>query len=291
MRRLAHISDLHFGRVDEAAVEGLIDELNAERPDLVVASGDFTMRARNSEFVAARAFLDRLKSPWLGVPGNHDITPYHLIQRFFDPFRRYRLHIHPDIEPVWIDEQVAVIGLNTARRWAPEFNWSHGRIGREQIARTEALLRGLPRHLFKVIVAHHPFLPPPWDEDARIVGRAKEALAAFERLGVGLALAGHLHRGYSRFVEPIIRHDTVAGAVTKPPEETTSRRLLVVQAGSATSTRLRNEPNAYNHITIEEGRATVEARVWTGTGWACAAEAVRAGSLPDHGAWARAEPA
>jgi 3',5'-cyclic AMP phosphodiesterase CpdA len=291
MRRLAHISDLHFGRVDDAVVEALIDELNAERPDLVVASGDFTMRARNSEFAAARAFLDRLKSPWLGVPGNHDITPYHLIQRFFDPFRRYRLHIDPDIEPVWRDEQVVVIGLNTARRWAPEFNWSHGRIGREQIARTEDLLRSLPKHLFKVVVAHHPFLPPPWDEDARIVGRAKEALAAFERLGVCLTLAGHLHRGYSRFVEPIIRHDTVAGAVTKPPEETTSRRLLVVQAGSATSTRLRNEPNAYNRITVQEGRATVEARVWTGAAWECAAEAVRAGSLPDHGAWAYPQPA
>ena len=41
--------------------------------------------------------------------------------------------------------------------------------------------------------------------------------------------------------------------------------MTVVQAGSATSTRLRNaEPNAYNRITVEGAEARIEARLWTG---------------------------
>jgi hypothetical protein len=42
----------------------------------------------------------------------------------------------------------------------------------------------------------------------------------------------------------------------------------VVQGGSATSTRLRGEPNAYNRITIEDdGSAHIEGRIWDGKFW------------------------
>jgi len=100
MKRLAHISDLHFGRTDPVVVEGLLSELNGHPPDLVVISGDFTMRARHSEWEEARAFLSRIVSPWIGVPGNHDITAYYRIERFIHPFRLYKRYISPDLGPV-----------------------------------------------------------------------------------------------------------------------------------------------------------------------------------------------
>lgn len=268
MRRIAHISDLHFGRTDPAVVEGLVRELNEHAPDLIVASGDFTMAAREVEYEAARAFMARLPRPWIAVPGNHDISPFHLMQRFLRPFSRYRRYIAPDPEPTFVDEEIGIVCLNTVRTWAPERDWSQGKIRRVQIARAEARLKAMPKHLFKIVVGHHPFMPPPWDEEARLVGRADRALAAFRRCGVGLTLAGHLHRHYARF----------AVADGEGPERVEvdgahmqggHGRLLAVQAGSATSTRLRgNEPNAYNRIRIEDGRATVTVRVWTGKGWA-----------------------
>lgn len=270
MKRIAHISDLHFGQTDPAAVDGLVAELNGDRPDLVIASGDFTMGARRREYEEAQAFMARLRSPWIAVPGNHDISPYRLVERFVDPFRRYKRFIAADPEPIWRDDELAVVCLNTARRWSLETDWSQGRISRGQIRRTEKLLDAFPDGLFKIIVGHHPFLPPPWDLEARLVGRADLALAAFEARGVRLALAGHLHRCYSRFAKPAAPGLDEVEKVDAA-REATGRRLLVVQAGSATSTRLRGgDPNAYNRIVVEGGHATVEVRLWTGTGWTSA---------------------
>lgn len=267
MRRISHISDLHFGRTDPAVVKALVGELNDNAPDLIVASGDFTMAARRAEYREARAFLQQLRQPWIGVPGNHDISPYHLVQRFFRPFARYRNFIAADTEPRFQDDEIGVIGINTVRVWAPERDWSHGKIHHAQIATAETHLAAMPPHLFKIVVGHHPFMPPPWDEEARIVGRAEKALAAFRRCGVGLTLSGHLHRHYVRFAETD-EAGTQQVSVDAGGSRSCKGRLLAVQAGSATSTRLRgDEPNAYNRIVIEDGCARVNVRIWNGRRW------------------------
>src|SRR5436190_16940942 len=90
MRTIAHISDLHFGRLDPPVAEGLVADLADRKPSLLVVSGDFTQRAREGQFRAAADFLKRLPTPQLLVPGNHDIPLYNLIRRFFFPLDRYR---------------------------------------------------------------------------------------------------------------------------------------------------------------------------------------------------------
>jgi 3',5'-cyclic AMP phosphodiesterase CpdA len=81
-----HLSDLHFSQVQQADVwygqlaEDL-KELECDRLDVLVLSGDLTQRADRNEFEAARRFLLRLStdarlSPGqvVVVPGNHDVS-------------------------------------------------------------------------------------------------------------------------------------------------------------------------------------------------------------------------
>lgn len=248
MRTLAHISDLHFGRIDPAVVEGLLADLVAHAPDLVIISGDLVQRAKRSHFVAARAFLQRLPFPYLVVPGNHDIPVYNLVKRFTDPFRAYKHYISHDLSPFHVDPEIAVLGLNTAR--SVIFDFSQGRINKTQIQRVREVFCDLPPTVFKILFTHHPFLPPPDALGTRLVGRARLALPALETCGVDLMLAGHLHRAYNGDIMSF--HTQIA------------RSILVAQASTATSTRLRNEANAYNLITVDNPRVTFEVRSWEG---------------------------
>src|SRR3954471_16734760 len=99
MRTIAHISDLHFGRLDRPVAEGLVADLARHKPDLLVVSGDFTQRARERQFAAAAAYLKRLPTPQLVVPGNHDVPLFDVIRRIFFPLARYRRLISRDLRP------------------------------------------------------------------------------------------------------------------------------------------------------------------------------------------------
>jgi 3',5'-cyclic AMP phosphodiesterase CpdA len=256
MRKIAHLSDLHFGRTDPQAVESLVEDISADPPDLVVVSGDLTLRARRSEFAEARAFLGRLPAPSFAVPGNHDITPFLPIERFAYPYRRWRSFISPIVEPSLRDEEMVLLGINTARPMTLHWNWARGSISRRQISRVRSELEGLPSKLFRIVVAHHPFIVPQDAPDAHLVSRSALALDSFSRSGVDLVLSGHLHRAYQRPLEEALN-----------PSSHPNRPMAVLHASTATSTRLRGERNAYNLVAIDRGALTVTVREWDGVRW------------------------
>lgn len=250
--RLAHVSDLHFGRIQEGLVPALQRALREAEPDLVVVSGDLTQRARRREFAAARHFLEHLPCDWLAVPGNHDIPAYNVAARFLHPFRRYRRYVDRDLMPVWRRGGAVVVGINSARRHSWSLNWADGRVSVRQMEAATRFLEAEEDATHRIVVAHHPFLKLADDGDRhKLVGRHGMATKALRRAGVDLILAGHLHRSYH-------------GRLDLDEE---GKRLFVVQAGTATSTRRRGQANAFHLLDLRPGEIAVEAREWCGGGF------------------------
>jgi 3',5'-cyclic AMP phosphodiesterase CpdA len=244
MRTVVHLSDVHFGRVDYAVVNSLITMVNQIAPDVVVVSGDLTQRARTHQFVEARAFLDKLPTPQIVVPGNHDIPLYNVFDRFARPLDKYRKHITTDLRPVYFDEEIAILGINTARSLTTKY----GRINESQIAWIQETLCPMNDKAVKIIVTHHPFdLPANFDE-RQLVGRSRLAMQMLATCGADVFLAGHLH----------VSH--ISHTATRYKIE--GHSALVIQAGTATSTRGRGETNSFNIIRINSPLLTVERLAW-----------------------------
>jgi 3',5'-cyclic AMP phosphodiesterase CpdA len=233
MRRIAHISDLHFGRHSDAVAEDLFNSITAHAPDIIALSGDFTQRAKTSEFEAARRFLDRLPQPKLMVPGNHDVPLYNIFSRFLRPFTRYNFHFGTLGQPAnfYSDAEIAMLGVNTAR----SFTRKNGRVSAEQMQEITDVLGGLPTSTFKILVTHHPLASPEGAPTQELAGRAIRAMNVVKKAGVHLLLSGHHHRAVS------------GGNV----ELEAGGSVLVLHAGTAISTRTRGgDGNSYNLLEI-----------------------------------------
>jgi 3',5'-cyclic AMP phosphodiesterase CpdA len=245
MRTLVHLSDLHFGRVDYAIIEPLVSTIKEIKPDVVVVSGDLTQRARSHQFKEAREFLDRLPSPQIIVPGNHDVPLHNVLARFLQPLDKYRRYITDDLQPFYSDEEIAILGINTAR----SLTIKDGRINSEQVAGVRERLCALPDEVIKIIVTHHPFDLPEGHDEAELVNRAEMAMEALASCGADVLLAGHLHvshTGHSSARYKIAGHSA-----------------LVISAGTATSTRGRGEANSFNVIRAQHPHIKVERLAWS----------------------------
>ena len=253
MPRLIHLSDLHFGAHDPRLVEAVEARIDEEKPDLVVISGDFTQRARTDQFKEACRFLGRLRDAGhevLGVPGNHDVPLYDVLRRFLSPLTRYKRYIDDALCPYHELGEGIVLGINTAR----SLTFKDGRISHEQmefIRTAFARVRGGP----KILVTHHPLFALPVEDGSAVgkpIGRQELALDAIAEAGVDLLLAGHNHRASTHSARDLA---TRAGPA------------LVIQAGTATSTRLRDEQQSFNRIDIAGGRVTLTLQSWDGAGF------------------------
>jgi 3',5'-cyclic AMP phosphodiesterase CpdA len=245
LRTLVQISDLHFGAIDERLLEPLRARIEALDPDVIVVSGDLTQRAKPRQFDAAREWLASLPKPQVVVPGNHDIPLYNVFMRFAAPLRRYQRHFSPDLEPHFIDEELAVVGVSTARSLV----FKGGRVNQAQIDRIREVFCRLPEAVTKIVVTHHPFdMPEDWDERDQIAGRARKALKQLAQCGADVYLSGHLHKAHT---------SGLASVVALP-----GLKPLFVAAGTATSTRGRGEKNEFNVLRTRPREIAIEQHEW-----------------------------
>ncbi len=228
MRRILHLSDLHFGRVHDDLIRPLTEAVNSLAPDLVAISGDFTQRARISQFEEAQSFVEGLTPPVVAVPGNHDTPLDNVAVRFLSPWRRYKQYISRDLEPTVEDEEFLLVGVNTVNR----FSWQRGRMSERTIGRVRAAFHGNSSDRIQIAMLHHPLEHLP-EVEKRLMRGARGAISALGDCGADLVLSGHLH------------NTRVAPLMARP-------EVLFVQAGTGLSNRVRGEANMFNLLTLRD---------------------------------------
>ncbi len=234
MSRILHLSDPHFGTVDDRLVQPFLDLAHRLKPDLCVISGDMTQRARAGEFRAAQDFLPRLPGPVLIVPGNHDMPLENLVVRLLAPFAGYRRAFVATLEPQFRLPDAVVQGVNTANPLV----WKAGRLRRSSLVVLRQAFDAAPKGHWRVVVMHHAPVPAADGTPADIADPVG-TLSALADAGADVVLSGHTHMPHTGFAE------TAAG-------------VLFLQVGTALSTRLKTEANDLALVTLGAGQITVE---------------------------------
>ncbi len=223
MFKLAHLSDPHLGPLAKFSLHELLGkratgyvnwrrkrrhahdmeilalivaDIRAQMPDHIACTGDVSHIGLPNEFKTAVTFLDTLgpREDVSFVPGNHDVYTRSSLRALTGHLGPWCMGDDGAAGYPWYRRRgpLALIGLNTGIPTMPLM--ATGRVGREQIARTEALLgRARDEGLIRVVLIHHP----PYLGGAR---RSRELVdaAAFEALlrrsGADLVLHGHNHK-------------------------------------------------------------------------------------------------
>lgn len=188
-----------------AILAALIDDLRETKPDQVVVTGDLTNIGLESEFEAARKWLERIGDPdrVFAIPGNHDAyVP-------IDPdrsFAHWTEYLESDRSAVALPEAVGEVEYPTVRRRGPvafvgvcsahptPIFKASGTVGPAQLERLEATLTELDdSDVCRVVLIHHPVTDGATSQ-RRSLSDSAAFRAVLRRAGADLVLHGHNHR-------------------------------------------------------------------------------------------------
>lgn len=240
MSTIVQISDTHFGTEQPQVLQALEEHVREHGGDLLVLSGDITQRARAAQFAAAQACVRRLQAlgirETLVIPGNHDIPLYNLLARFLMPYRNYRRYFGDVLEPIFENDQMLVLGLNTTH---PRRH-KDGRVTQQQVHAVSRELARCSAEKVRIVVAHQPFGAMLASDLRNLQHGAAVALQTWADAGLDLVMGGHIHLPY---VLPLSRQ-----------YQNLSREIWMVQAGTTLSSRVRGtSPNSLNRLKVHPG--------------------------------------
>ena len=228
LRRIFHLSDIHFGLENNRALDWVKQEIAEQRPDAVAITGDLTMRARHREFAAATQWINSLAAPVTVEVGNHDMPYFNLLERFLTPYKRFR-GMKEKVEQELDLGSLAIVPLKTAVRMQPRLNWSKGWVSRDALDRCLLALDALPAGTQALVAVHHP-LREVGTQGTALTKHGDRALRELARRNVTAVLSGHVHDAFDIM------------------EETTEGAVRMIGAGTL-SQRTRSTPPSFNEIT------------------------------------------
>jgi 3',5'-cyclic AMP phosphodiesterase CpdA len=231
--RIAQLSDIHVNdpRYDQGLIDAAVDEVNAERPDLVVIAGDLTATGYREEFEEARVRLARLQCPEIVfVPGNHDAMSvgYLHFEDIFGPRAHRRTITVPRTG------EVKLVCVDSSK---PDID--DGEVGRELYGWIADGFAG-DADLRVFVMHHHLVAIPATGRDRNQVWDAGDLLELLRTAQVDIVLGGHRHVPH---VWP------VAG-------------MFLVHSGTVSTRRVRGYAHpSYNMVSISPSELHVEMRV------------------------------
>ncbi|WP_413558617.1 metallophosphoesterase family protein [Bdellovibrio sp. HCB209] len=235
MKRVLHISDLHFGRIHPPAIKSLEQFLQNDslKLDLIIMTGDWTQRARRAQYQAAADFIKKMPVPVITIPGNHDIPLYNFLSRLVQPLANYNRFIRNLTKDIFQDPELSVVGFRTAT----SIRTVEGRILKSDILRAEKIFAEANPHALRIIACHHPIFVP------NVISQIqpKSFIQKLLNLRPHVILSGHSHLNWIELVNP-----------------GTDQEILHISAGSATSNRLRGEENNFHVLEIDGRTMKIE---------------------------------
>jgi 3',5'-cyclic AMP phosphodiesterase CpdA len=240
-----------FSRQPLMAIPALFKSLDL---DFVMVCGDLTSTSLPREFEAARKFFNKIGTPCLYIPGNHDQytrgsqremrfyrsfyntqSPIQHPLQFFS-LSKHGIEVHP-LKPSWW-----CVALDTAL--PTKLTSSNGLFSATLEKYLEEVLRSLPKDDHIILINHFPFFEN--DITLHRLIRGDRLRALLERFpNVQFYLHGHTHRHTIADLRP-------------------SHLPVILDAGCPSQ----KQNSTWNLIDCTDERCTIQGFHWNGQAWA-----------------------
>ena len=249
---IVHLSDPHFGDAADlrkiAGVENLVPDLE---PDVVVISGDLTLRARHGEYQAARMFVYELErtAPVYVLPGDHDVQWWWRPLMPFAPaakYAKFREYFGPALTPTLDLTEGIVTGALTShgiawRSLTPRLRdiAVKGCLHREEMRRVAGVFDRARPEQARVLVMHHNVMR---GDISQRMGLAhwQSAHRRIVESGADVVLCGHDHQHQIDVLEGVV----------------------VSCAGTISGRSQMRHTSAFHRVCIDDDAIQVELYVW-----------------------------